>query len=126
MKISDFTTFINEKYITWVEKEIKIVIDIETSNHAIQRYSRHGSSNLISDDDIVDVVERSIEHLTYALINGKLKVKDAFVIKDIESELNIVCNLYLSPDDGCLKLVVITVMKSNEFKTLPGQYILEI
>lgn len=128
MKIFNFIGFINEKYLTWLETDISIRIDIEASRHTLDRFYRHGISRdeRIHEHDIIDVLERAIEKITYAIIDGKLRIKEAFIVKDINSDLHIVCNLYPTRDSGCLKLVLITVMKKHDFAFGKNQFFIEI
>lgn len=127
MRIFNFDKFINEKYLTFLTADITIKIDIETSRHATDRYFRHGieKGEKITEDEIIETLEQAIEPLTYAIIDGKLKVREAFVVKDTNTKLNLVCNLMPTKEEGNLKLVIITVMKKEDFKTY-DQFVLEI
>jgi hypothetical protein len=47
-----------------------------------------------------------------------------FVIRNKTNDLNVVC--ILQPGDYEFKLTVITIMTKEDFKTNPGQYVLEV
>ena len=122
--LKTFESYSGQKLLTYIEKPIKIHLDIEASKHAMDRLYRHGFDNKIEEDDIIDVVEKSIEHLSLSLMKDELNINDDFVIKDKESNLNIACKLYSHNDE--FKLVIITVMVKDDFRVRPGQFVLEI
>jgi hypothetical protein len=95
---------------------------------------------MITDDDIIETVELAIEELTIALMQDQFDIyqnednyptrgvkageANRFVIKNKTNGLNVVC--ILQPGDYEFKLTVITIMTKEDFKTNPGQYVLEV
>jgi len=126
--------------IGYVKQPVEIRIEIEKPPHATDRQWRHGVDARITDDDIVETVEKAIEELTIALMQDQFDIYQAeddyptrgvkagdpnrFVIKNKENNLNAVC--ILQPGEYEFKLTVITVMTKEEFRTNPGQYVLEV
>jgi hypothetical protein len=116
-----------------LQKEVEIRIDLEKIRHAsIQQY-RHGFNRLsgkIEDYEIIDLVERSIEEITIALMQDRYDIKDEngkpnrFIIRDKETKLNVVCEL--RPGENEFTLTVITVMRVEHFRTAIGQWVVEV
>jgi hypothetical protein len=115
-----------EKELTYIKKNIEIRFDVEASPHAMDRKYRHGieKEELIEEGDVIDLVERSIEELTIALMQNRLNVDERFVLKDKDSGLCAVC--LIQPGDIDFNLTVITVMRNQNFRTGEDQFVLEI
>ncbi len=122
MEILRFKQF--EKSITWISKDINIRIDVEASKHAMDRFFRHGLEEKITEGDIIDVIEKSVEELTIALMTNELNIQEVFHLKDKESDLNIVAKLIPGKDE--FKMIVITVMREKNFKVKDGEFVLEV
>ena len=85
-----------------------------------QKY-RYSVDNVITDDEIVEVVENSIEKLTIDLMHDKLNVEDRFVIKD--NDLHIVG--VLKSGDEYFTMILITVDRREDFRIARDQYVLD-
>ena len=117
----------------YIKKPVEIRIDLEKLQHAsIQQY-RHGFNRLsgkIEDYEIIDLVERAIEEITIALMQDRYDISDEygnpnrFIIRDKETNLNLVCEL--RPGENEFKLTVITVMRVEHFRTAVGQWVVEV
>jgi hypothetical protein len=126
--------------IGYLKQPVEIRIEIEKTPHAADRQWRHGVSDMIPDDDLIETVELAIEELTIALMQDQFDIyqnednyptrgvkagePNRFVIRNKTNNLNVVC--ILEPGDYEFKLTVITIMTKEEFKTNPGQYVLEV
>lgn len=126
--------------IGYLKQPVEIRIEIEKPSHAADRQWRHGVSDMITDDDIIETVELAIEELTIALMQDQFDIyqnednyptkgvkagePNRFVIRNKSNNLNVVC--ILQPGDYEFKLTVITIMTKENFKTYPGQYVLEV
>jgi hypothetical protein len=126
--------------IVYLKQPVEIRIEIEKPPHAADRQWRHGVSEMITDDDIIETVELAIEELTIALMQDQFDIyqnednyptrgvkagePNRFVIRNKTNDLNVVC--ILQPGDYEFKLTVITIMTKEDFKTNPGQYVLEV
>ena len=115
-----------EKDLTYIKKDIEIRFDVEASPHALTRKFRHGfhKSELIHEDEVIDLVERSIEELTIALMQDRLNVEERFILKDKNSDLNVVC--LIQAGKISFNLIIITVMKNSDFRVQSDQFVLEI
>jgi hypothetical protein len=135
------------QFIGDIKQPVEIRIDVEAIGHALSRQYRHGVTDTggkieagISKDEILDTIESSVEELTIALMQDRLDIyqneddyptrgikagePNRFIIKNTETNLNIVCQL--EPGDNEFTLTVITVMKKEDFKAYRGQFILEV
>jgi hypothetical protein len=135
------------QFIGDVSQSVEIRIDVEAIGHALSRQYRHGvTTNTtkieagITKEEILDTIEDSIEELTIALMQDKFDIyqkeddyptkgvkegePNRFVIKNKDTNLNIVCEL--KPGKWEFKLTVITVMRKEDFKPYSGQFVLEI
>ena len=126
--------------IGYVKQPVEIRIEIEKPPHAADRQCRHGLDSAITDDDIIETVELAIEDLTIALMQDQFDIyqnednyptkgvkegePNRFVIRNLTNNLNVVC--ILTPGDWEFKLTVITIMTKENFKSYPGQYVLEV
>lgn len=126
--------------IGYLKQPVEIRIEIEKPPHAADRQWRHGVDEKITDDEIIETVEKAIEQITIDLMQDEFDIYqnednyptkgvkagdfNRFVIKNKENELNIVC--ILKPGDWEFTLTVITVMKKDDFRTNPGQHIIEV
>lgn len=126
--------------IGYIRQPVEIRIEIEKPRHASDRQWRHGADSVITDDSIVEVVEKAIEQLTIALMQDQFDIyqheddyptrgvkagePNRFVIRDRSTGLNLVC--ILKPGENEFTLTVITVMVSDGFRTYPGQYVLDV
>ncbi len=128
-----------KKELTYLSKKVEIRIDLESIYHVYgQRQFRH--LDKITDDEIIETVEMAIEEVTIALMQDQFDIyqyqddyptkgikagqPNRFVIKNKESNLNIVCQL--EAGDNEFKLTVITVMKEPNFRIYPGQWSVEV
>jgi hypothetical protein len=131
-----------------IKKDVEIRIDVEAVGHAIQRQFRHGVKDdgrgrLVSDiteDEILDNIEMAIEPLTIALMQDEFNINqdidnyptrgvkagepNRFLIRNKDTYLNIVCELKSGKNE--FTLLVITVMRKEEFKEYKGQFVIEI
>ena len=116
--------------IGYIKQPVEIRIEIEKHAHTMDRQWRHGLDEKITDDEIIESVELAVEQITIDLMHDEFDVYDQkgelnrFIIRNTENNLNIVC--VLEPGEWEFKLIVITVMKKVDFKTNPGQYVVEV
>jgi hypothetical protein len=128
------------KFIGDVKQNVEIRIDIEAIGHTIRRQHRHGLDDKITEDEIIEAVELAVEPLTIALMQDEFDIYQReddypvrgikegeltrFIIRNKSTDLNIVCEL--SPGDWEFTLTIITVMKTPDFKSYKGQFVIEI
>jgi hypothetical protein len=135
------------RFIGDIKQPVEIRIDVEAIGHALSRQFRHGVTDSggkieagITKDEILDTIESAVEELTIALMQDRFDIyqdeddyptrgikagePNRFIIKNRQSNLNIVCEL--QPGDNEFTLTVITVMKKEDFRAYRGQFVLEI
>ena len=116
--------------IGYIKQPVEIRIEIEKNPHTMDRQWRNGLDEKITDDEIIESVELAVEQITIDLMSDEFDVYDQkgelnrFIIRNTKNNLNIVC--VLEPGEWEFKLIIITVMKKVDFKTNPGQYIVEV
>lgn len=108
-----------ETVISKYKENISFVVYIDKTRHADERQWRHGVSDYITDDDIINVVRKATSFISKQLVFDKLDIGDEIVIYDRTNDLNIVCSLEASRDD-IINIVIITVMKKRDFKPKSG------
>ena len=109
--------FLNESRIGKISKTIKIDIRLEKTVHADERQSRHGTSvdNFISDDEIIETVRAGSERIIKDVLNDKISIGNKFVVRDANTDLNIVCKLEQGKTSDELVVVIITVIRTGKF-----------
>lgn len=147
-RFQTFNTEINKKALNippkeigYIKEPVEIRIEIEKSSHADDRQFRHLMSNQrISDDEIIETVEKATEQLTIALMQDKFNIyqdeddyptrgikrgePNRFIIHNTSNNLNLVC--ILKPGENEFTLIVITVMIKDDFRVYPGQFKIEV
>lgn len=96
---------------------VQVVFNIDKTEHAFQR----GNERVISDDDIVKIVKKYTNNLAYMLIMDKLKFEQEFVLRHLQSALNIVC--VMRPDKtkpNTIKVVIMTAIVKKDFVQKQG------
>jgi hypothetical protein len=109
--------FLNESRIGKISKTIKIDIRLEKTVHADERQSRHGTSvdKFISDDEIIETVRAGSERIIKDVLNDKISIGNKFVVRDANTDLNIVCKLEQGKTSDELVVVIITVIRTGKF-----------
>ena len=89
--------------------------------HTKDRKWRHGSGNKIYDLDIVKLLEKAKEDIIYNIIDGKIREGRRFIVSDSSGDnLNVV----IEPIKNYInewRLIIITVMKKQDFTVSKGQ-----
>lgn len=109
--------FLNESRIGKISKTLKIDIRLEKTVHADERQSRHGTSadKFISDDEIIETVRAGSERIIKDVLNDKINIGNKFVVRDANTDLNIVCKLEQGRTNDELVVVIITVIRTGKF-----------
>jgi hypothetical protein len=106
-----------------LKKEISFSFDIyhDYGGHTQGRKWRHGSGNKIYDLDIVRLLKSGLDEIIYNIIDGNIRNSRRFILSR-EGGDNL--NLVISPeklDSNKWNLVIITVMKKQDFTVGAGQ-----
>lgn len=106
-----------EDTIGTINTKLNVVVKIDKTKHAGERQSRH-DNDFISNKDIISVANKALPKISKMLIFNKLDIGDTVIIFDSSTSLNLVSKL--EEGKGVIDLVVITVMKKQNFKSKPG------
>lgn len=108
---------LKESRIGKLQKNIKIDIQLEKTKHANERQSRHGTTvdKYISDDEIKETVRAASTKMIQDILNDNLNIDDKFIVRDTNTNLNIVCKLLEGSNEDELLVIVITVLKTGKF-----------
>jgi hypothetical protein len=106
-----------------LKKEISFSFDIyhDYGGHTQGRKWRHGSGNKIYDLDIVRLLKSGLDEIIYNIIDGNIRNSRRFILSR-EGGDNL--NLVISPEkleSNKWNLVIITVMKKQDFTVGAGQ-----
>ncbi len=118
MEFLNFQQFVNESTIGSFRDKIDIEYNIDKTKHAEERQDRHGIP--ISDFEISELVSRGVDYVANALMKNEINVGDRILLKDANSNLNVVGSMQSSGDR--FKFIIITVMREDEFRNKKGTY----
>jgi len=116
-------TILKEEKFHEINTEISFDFELfhDEWGHTKDRKWRHGSGNKIYDLDIVKLIEEAKEDIIYNIIDGKIKDGRRFIVSRLNgNNLNIV----IEPIKNYInewRLVIITVMKKEDFTVSKGQ-----
>jgi len=111
-----FKEFIIEKSIAKIAKPVEIRITIDKTFHAMTRQTREENTDEIpiTDEEIIDMCEKSIEQLTIFLMQNIMDIDNLFIISDITRGIELACKLEAGLNNFTLK--VITCIRGELFK----------
>lgn len=116
-------TILKEEKFHEINTEISFDFELHHDEwgHTKDRKWRHGSGNKIYDLDIVNLIEDSKDDIIYNIIDGKIKDGKRFIVSRISGDnLNIV----IEPIKNYINqwnLIIITVMRKEDFTVSKGQ-----
>lgn len=99
------------------EKKFELEFTINKSFHATERQSRHGSDDehYISDDEILEEVKKASKTIIEDIIQDHINIEDRFIVRDANTDLNIVCQLHHGTAKDKLRVDIVTVIKTDKF-----------
>ena len=105
---------ITEAVISKFSETLKADLSLVTTDHAEERKDRDG--NVITNKEIIDVVNVMKKKLAYALLYDILKFEEEFVILNKKPPyLNLAC-VTRRQKDKTIGIVIITAMKKQNFR----------
>jgi len=104
---------LKEEIIGKFNKDIEITYEIDKTEHA--RIRQHRGKNFISDEDINSLVKKAIEKIANSLLFDEIDIGDKIHVKDPRSDLNFVGQI--KEENGYIKIIIITIMRTNNFHT---------
>lgn len=117
--------FLTEGYrIGGFNADFTVRIEIEKTDHSDERQYRHGARDIITDEQITQIVQLAHKKILEALIFGKVEIQGTVVIKKIRENINIVCRI--SERAGRIEIVVITVMKKPDFRPKSNDFVIQV
>ena len=113
---------LKEESLSLIKKNIQIVFDLKSTEHSVERKDREGYE-YISDDEIIHLVNNSLETLSRDMVLNRLNIGDTVVLKG-KRNLNIVGKLKRSGE--IIEFIIITIMKIKDFKIFSGNVVYNI
>ena len=116
------------KAIGGFKRNYTIDIQMVKSTHAEERQSRHGEDerNYISDDEIRETVRQASDTIITDVLRSKINIGDRFIVRDANTDINIVCQLNNGRDKDQLQVDIITVMRSADFHNPHGTWVVMV
>lgn len=101
------------------EKKFELEFTINKSFHATERQSRHGSDeeHFISDDEILKTVKKASEKIVDDIIHQNIDMgfKSRFIVRDENTDLNIVCQLHHGTKKDGVRVDIVTLIRTDKF-----------
>lgn len=99
------------------KKEFELEFTLNKSMHATERQSRHGNDeeHFISDDEILETVKKASKTIIEDIIRDKIDIGDRFIVRDANTDLNIVCQLHPGTNKDSLRVDIVTVIRTQKF-----------
>lgn len=121
--------YINEaKPIGNFSKKVEFDINISKSFHAGERQTRHGEDerNFISDTEIIETVRKASEKILEDIVNNHIDIDDRFVVRDGNTDLNIVCVLHRGTTPDRLQIDIVTVIRTEKFWNTQNNWVVMV
>lgn len=121
--------YINEaKPIGSFSKKIEFDINISKTFHAGERQSRHGTDErgFISDDEIIETVRKASEKILEDVVNNHIDIDDRFIVRDGNTDLNIVCVLHRGTAPDRLQIDIVTVIRTEKFWNTQNNWVVMV
>lgn len=119
--------FIIEKEMKF-EKNFELEFTINKSFHATDRQSRHrdDGEQYISDDEILENVKQASKRIIEDIINDYINIGDRFVIRNRNTDLNIVCQLHKGNSKDSLRVDIVTLIRTDKFWNTKQNWVIVI
>jgi hypothetical protein len=124
MKAKFVSNFLYEDIIDKDKIEIDIDYGVSRTKHSTERQSRE-EDDYISNEEIADNVKAAFDKITKALIFNYLDIGDRVIIKNTDSNLNIVGSAKMG-GSGEIIFKLITVMRHPAFRNIKDTRIIRI
>jgi len=110
------------------DKTFELEFTINKSYHATERQSRHGQDeeHYISDEEILEEVKRASKTIIEDIINNHINIDDRFIVRDANTDLNIVCQLHKGTAKDKLRVDIVTVIRTDKFWNTKGNWVIMI
>lgn len=110
------------------EKKFELEFTINKSFHASERQSRHGNDedHFISDDEILEEVKKASETIIEDIVQDNINIGDRFIIRDTNTDLNIVCQLHHGTAKDKLRVDIVTLIRTDKFWNTKQNWVIVI
>ena len=108
-----------------VSKQINVKIDIDKTVHAGQQQTRPENIVPINDNEIINTVNLALPTIADMLIFDEINMGSYVLIKQKNTNINIVGALHPGVNDE-IDFVVVTVMRKENFMPKKGTKVIEI
>ena len=102
------------KLVAKFDKNITLTFTITKSPHSEERQGRD-ENDYISDDEILETVRKASETIINDLVNNKIDIDDRFIVRDANTNLNIVCVAHHGKSNEEIKIDIVTVIRTEKF-----------
>lgn len=109
-------------------KDIKLEFALSKSFHATERQGRHGTEEdkFISDDEILETVKKCSKRIIEDIVNDNISIDDRFIVRDTNTDLNIVCQLHRGTNKDELRIDIVTVIRTEKFWNTKNNWVITI
>ena len=112
------------------EKKFELEFTINKSLHASERQSRHGedAEHFISDDEILETVKKASEKIIEDIIHQNIDMafKSRFIVRDDNTDLNIVCQLHHGTKKDGVRVDIVTLIRTDKFWNTKQNWVIVI
>ncbi len=112
------------------EKKFELEFTINKSLHASERQSRHGDDeeHFISDDEILETVKKASEKIIEDIIHQNIDMafKSRFIVRDDNTDLNIVCQLHHGTKKDGVRVDIVTLIRTYKFWNTKQNWVIVI
>ena len=125
--MKNLTNYILEKEMKF-QKKFELEFTINKSFHAKERQSRHGDDeeHYISDDEILEEVKKASETIIEDIINDCIDIGDRFIVRDANTNLNVVCQLHKGTAKDKLRIDIVTIIRTEKFWNTNNNWVVMI
>ena len=116
-------TLLQEQKFHEISNEVTFDFDLfhDEWGHTNDRKWRHGSGNKIYDLNIVKLLEEAKDDIVYNIIEGRIREGKRFIVSRLKGDQ---LNVVIEPKKNYINhwdLIIITVMKKEDFSVGKGQ-----
>jgi len=108
-----FDAFLNESPIAFLQDTISYDIRIDTTTHAEERKFRHSWLEPITNEQIVETVEKALKTIARNQLMGLDEIGQKYWIREKAKNLNVIGQL--TNQKGRLVFIIVTVMQKDKF-----------
>lgn len=126
-RLEDFLKESAEK-IGKISKKITLDFTVSKTFHATVQQDRHLESggDKITDDEILETVRKASERIIEDTLANHIDVGDRFIVREANTDLNIVCSMSRGDSRDSFLITVITVMRTEDFRNQKDSWVVMV